>query len=441
MEYKQISKYVRSGPPATEKFDMEKPPVKQTFWVKLGLAMLAYAGKFLYRGKLKKVRMEGVKPPYVLFCNHNCPLDYFIMVAATAFQGGVYAAAPNVFLNIESLVRKLGCMPTRKFTTDISLIRSTKRIVEQGNMLCIFVEARHCLCGKTEVIPDSVGQMAKRWGVPIVTLKMSGHHIANPFWNVGSHRFAIPVEATMTQIFTPEEVKSASVDEINNKIRSHLYNDDFRWQSENRKKLKYKKRAEGLHKVLYQCPACGKEHNMGSEGAKVFCKACGKSWTLNYYGELEADSGETEFKFPTDWYDWEREQVKKEIEEGRYYFESDAVVDDLPNKDGFLRIGKGKLIHDINGFNLKGVRDYDGEPFEMIIPAAGQYACHVEFNHKYGGYRDCVSLNTLDDTWFVYPDAPDFSGTKMSLAVEEIFNKLKAEKEAKLAERRAAMSK
>ena len=436
MKYEKISKYVRSGPPATEKLDMEKPPLKQTWYVKLILALIAFTGKFLYRGKIKKVRMEGVKPPYVLFCNHNSPLDYFIMYAATAFQTGVYAAAPNVFLFIEKLIRKLGCMPTRKFTTDISLIRSTKRIVEQGNMMCIFVEARHCLCGKTEVIPDSVGQMAKRWGVPIVTLKMCGHHIANPFWNVASHRFEVPVEATMTQIFTPEEIKEATVEEINEKLRAHLAHDDFRWQSENRKKLKNKKRAEGLHKVLYQCPACGVEHQMDSEGAQVFCKACGKRWTLNYYGELEADSGETEFKFPTDWYDWEREQVRAEIESGNYYFESDVIVDDLPNSKGFVRIGKGRLVHDMNGFSLHGVRDYDGEAFEMVIPAAGQYACHVEFNHKFGNYRDCVSLNTLDDTWFVYPDAEDFSGTKMSLAVEEIFKKITAEKKAAMLARR-----
>ena len=77
-----------------------------------------------------------------------------------------------------------------------------------------------------------------------------------------------------------------------------------------------------------------------------------------------------------------------------------------------------------------------GEPFEMVIPASGQYACHVEFNHKFGDYRDCVSLNTLDDTWFIYPDAEDFSGTKMSLAVEEIFKKITAEKKAAMLTRR-----
>ena len=33
-----------------------------------------------------------------------------------------------------------------------------------------------------------------------------------------------------------------------------LYNGDFRWQSEIMSESGYKKRAEGLHKVLYQCP-------------------------------------------------------------------------------------------------------------------------------------------------------------------------------------------
>ena len=34
------------------------------------------------------------------------------------------------------------------------------------------------------------------------------------------------------------------------------------------------------------------------------------------------------------------------------------------------------------GFSVKGVRDYDGVPFEMDIPALSQYACHVEFKYR-----------------------------------------------------------
>ncbi len=430
MEYKKIGKKLYEGPPAKEKLDMEKPFKPQLKIVRPILWLISYLGKWVHKGKTKKIRMEGVKPPYILLCNHNSPFDYLIMTTSTAPHGGVYPSAPNVFLSVESLVRNLGCIPKRKYVKDISLIRTAHKVVKSGNMMCIFVEARHSLCGKTEVISDAIGQMVKRLGVPVVTLKMCGHHITNPFWNVKSYRMGFPVESVMTQIYTPQELETASADEINAKIREYLNHDDFRWQSENRKKLKYKKRAEGLHKALYQCPHCMAEHQMSSKGAQVFCNACGKSWTLNYYGELEADSGETEFKFPTDWYDWEREQVKKEIENSEYYFESDVVVNDLPNSKGFIRLGKGRFIHDMNGYHLKGVRDYDGEPFEMDIPAAGQFACHVEFDYKYGGYRDCIVLNTIEDTWYVYPDSDEFSGTKISLATEEIFNKIQADKKS-----------
>ena len=256
----------------------------------------------------------------------------------------------------------------------------------------------------------------------MVTLKYSGHHIFDPFWGNHRRRRVIPFETTLTQAFTPEELKTATVDEINAKIRELLYNDDFKWQSENRVKVTYKKRAEGLHKVLYQCPNCMAEYKTDSKGAQIFCRSCGKSWTLNYYGELEANEGETEFKFSTDWYLWERQQVRKEIENGTYRFESSVEVNELPNSRGFIYLGKGKMIHDMNGFSVKGICDYNGEPFEMQIPAAGQYAVHIEYNYRFGKHRDCVDLNTLEDTWYVFPEDCEFSVTKISLATEEMFN-------------------
>ena len=163
---------------------------------------------------------------------------------------------------------------------------------------------------------------------------------------------------------------------------------------------------------------------MNSKNDKLFCEKCGKSWTLNYYGELEADDGNTEFKFATDWYQWEREQVRKEVLDVTYRFECQVDVNDLPNSKGFVHMGKGKLVHDMNGFSLKGVRDYDGTPFEMNIDAAGQYAVHVEYSYRFGKHRDCIDLNTLEDTWYVFPENCDFSVTKVSLATEEIFNEI-----------------
>jgi len=421
---KEFGKNVRGGPPATIKFDMSRPPMKQ----QMHLMPLVWAGsyvmKLLHLGRLQKIGMKGVKPPYLLICNHNAFYDFYILMVATFPHRGYYPAAVDDYIGRETVLRQLGTIPKRKFTADIGLLRQCKKLLEQGSIVGLHAEARYSLCGQTELIPDAVGRLAKRMNVPVVTLKVCGHHIYDPFWGDGRKRWVVPVEAVMTRIYTPEQLKTATPDEINAKIRQYLYNDDFRWQSKRRVRISYCKRAEGLHKVLYQCPHCRKEYMMGSQGIRIFCKACCKSWVLNEYGELKADSGKTEFKFATDWYQWEREQVRKEVRGGNYHFDCAVEVNDLPNSKGFVRMGRGRLVHDMDGFQLTGTRDYDGEPFSMTLPAAGQIAVHVEYNYRFGNHRDCVDLNTLDDTWYAFPEGQAFSVTKISLATEEIFKYL-----------------
>lgn len=419
---REHGKHVRKGPMAVKKFDMLKPPIIQKRHIMVPVWFVTTIRKWLHLTKVHKVRMKGVKPPYILLCNHSAFVDFYVMSSILCPHRGAFPAAVDDFIGREYFLRRLGGIPKRKYTADINLLRQCRKVLKDKGIFGIYVEARYSLCGVTEVIPEAVGQLLKRQGVPVVTMKFSGHHIFDPFWGNGKRRRVIPFETTVTQAFTPEELKTATPDEIDTKIKELLYNDDFKWQSENRVKVTYKKRAEGLHKVLYHCPNCMAEYKMGSKGDKVFCNHCGKSWTLNYYGELEANEGETEFKFPTDWYFWEREQVRKEVENGTYYFESPVQVHDLPNSKGFVYMGKGTLIHDMNGFSLRGVRDYDNIPFEMDLPAAGQYAIHIEYDYRFGNHRDCIDLNTLEDTWYAFPEAEEFSVTKISLATEEIFN-------------------
>lgn len=423
VEYKRLGKRIRYGPPATKKFDMQKEPTGQHPYFVPFLHAGTKLRKKLHKVQLEKVNMDGVEPPYLLLCNHNSFYDFYIMTACIAPHTGNYPAAVDDFIGREFWLRNLGGIPKRKFAVDIGIVRTARKIVKKGEMFGLYPEARYSLCGVTEVIPDAVGQLAKFLGVPVVTFKMMGHHIYNPYWNTRMFRWLLPTQAVMTQLFTAEELKNTSAEEVNAKIREALYNDDWRWQSENRVAVKNINRAKGLHNVLYQCPACHTEYEMASKGAKIFCKHCGKRWTLNHFGELNADNGSTEFKFPSDWYKWEREQVKKEVDEGRYHFECDCDVNDLPNADGFIYMGKGKLVHTIDGFSVHGTRKYDGVPFEMVVPALQQYACHIEYKYRFGWKRDCINLNTPDDTWYVFPENCKFSVTKIALATEEIYKK------------------
>ena len=401
------------------RFDMKRPPVPTKWYLQPLEWILSMPDVIKHRNILTKTGTEDLKPPYLLLCNHNAFMDFKVATKAVFPHRANYVVAIDGFIGREELLRNIGCICKRKFTSDITLIRQLKRVIENGNIAVIYPEARYSLCGTTAVLPASLGKLCKLLGVPVVTLICHGHHVNSPFWNLAD-RGVSPTEAEFSMLYTPEELKQASADEVNEKIVAAFQYDDFAWQKERGIRTPYAKRAEGLHKVLYQCPACGTEFRMSSEGTQLRCNACGKTWTMTELGELKADSGETEFSHIPDWYEWERENVKREVAAGTYSSgELTVHVDSLPNAKKFIRLGEGTLVHDMNGFTVRGT-DADGDPFEMLKPVPSLYSCHIEYEYL-GKYGDCVDLNTLEDTWYIYPHGTDFAVTKMALATEELY--------------------
>ena len=402
-----------------ERFDMKRPPVP-TRWFLRPLTYLLSAPDVKKHGAvIRRIGTEGLKPPYVMLCNHNAFLDFKVATMAIWPNRANYVVAIDGFIGREELLRQVGCICKRKFTNDITLVRQLKTVIDNGDVAMIYPEARYSLCGTTAVLPASLGKLCKLLKVPVVTLICHGHHVNSPFWNLHD-RGVKPTEAEFSLLFTPEELAASSADELNRRIVEAFQYDDFAWQKEKGIRTPYEGRAEGLHKVLYQCPHCGTEFRMRSKGTKLFCESCGKSWTMSELGELSADEGETEFSPIPDWYEGERANGRRGVENGSY---SSGVlpvtVDTLPNAKRIIRLGEGTMVHDMNGFTVRGT-DVDGDPFEMIKPVPSLYSCHIEYEYL-GKHGDCVDLNTLEDTWYIYPHDCDFAVTKMALATEELY--------------------
>ena len=411
------------------RFDMGKPPVRTKWYLRPLTIMLSLPDVWKHHAKITKVRTEGLKPPYVLLCNHNAFLDFKVATKAIFPKRANYVVAIDGFIGREKLLRNVGCICKRKFTNDIVLVKQLRRVIQNGDIAVIYPEARYSLCGTTSVLPESLGKLCKLLKVPVVTMICHGHHVNSPFWNLHDRKVK-PTEAEMTCIFTPEELASASVDEVNRKIVEMFQYDDFAWQKERGIKTGYKGRAEGLHKILYQCPVCRTEFRMNSKGTKLFCEACGSRWTMSPLSELSLNDtakpsaaeypSAVTFSHIPDWYEWERANVRAEVEAGTYSTgELEVHVDSLPNADRFVRLGNGTMVHDMTGFHVNGTDD-EGNPFSMEIPAKTQYSVHIEYEYL-GKYGDCVDLNTLTDTWYTYPHGRDWAVTKMALATEEIY--------------------
>ena len=395
-----------------------KYPIRQPIyltWLIWVLSKIMLSNK---KHSIEKINMDGLKPPYLLLSNHMAFVDFEMVALAT------YPSRVNNVVNIDGyymrpwLMEWIGAICTRKFTTDMHLLKSIKKVLDRGDILCMYPEARYSPCGTTSYLPDSLGMLIRRRKVPVVVAIHHGNHLHAPFWNFRKKR-KVPLHTTFTQILTAEQAATLSADEINKILQKAFIYDDYKYQKENGILITEPFRAEGMHKILYKCPHCLAESKMDSKGTEIFCTACSKRWNLNEDGTLSAINGETEFSHVPDWFEWEREQVKKEVENGTYYFEDEVDVHSLPHCWRFRPLGKATFTHDcVNGFVIKG--HYRGEDYRIQRTPLQINSLHVEYDFPHIKPLDCVDISTEDDSFYCFPEKQNVI-TKMAFATEAIY--------------------
>ena len=408
-----------------KRFDMSLPPRHVKWYLKPIIPLIVNGNIKKHKPVITYENVDDIKAPFLLLCNHNAFFDFSVAEYVLKKNEANYVVAIDGFLKREKLLRDVGCICKRKFTQDLTMVKQLKRVINMGNVVALYPEARYSLCGTTAILPSSLGKLVKFLNVPVVTLICHGHHINSPFWDTSHDRGVVGTEATYKLLIDKAQIASLSVDEINELIVNEFQYDDFKWQLDKKIKVEDPNRAKGLHRVLYKCPHCHDEHSMDSHGDILECKACHKVWKMNEYGQLIAQDGEGYFTHIPDWYEWERECVRKEVEDGTYTSgELKVRIDSLP-KDRFIYLGDGTLIHDMNGFHVRGT-DVDGDEIKLDIDVASLYSCHIEYQYLFK-HGDCIDLNTINDTWYIYPSGK-FNVTKMALATEELYLKNKKDK-------------
>ena len=411
-----------------KKYKTAKYPIRQPIYLTWLIQMLSKMMLIGKEHKVEKFNMERLKPPYLLLSNHMSFVDFELVSL------GTYPHKVNNVVNIDGfymrawLLEWIGAICTRKFTTDLHLVRSIRKVLERGDVLCMYPEARYSPCGTTSYLPESLGMLVKKSKVPVVVALHHGNYLHSPFWNFRKKR-KVPLYTTFTKIWDPEDLEKLSVEEINEGLKKALTYDDYKYQKDNGILITEPYRAEGLNKILYQCPHCKTEHKMESEGAELFCTECGKRWYLNEDGTLKALEGETEFSHIPDWFEWEREQVRAEIERGEYLFEDEVEVYSLPRCYKYEPLGFGKLTHDPEeGFVLTG--HYRGKDYRIQRVPLQTNSLHVEYDFLRIKPFDLVDISTENDSFYCYTTKKDVI-TKLAFATEEIY-KIELEKKRSL---------
>lgn len=403
-----------------------KKPLKQNIFWRTLLRVASAPTMLATHFKYEKIGIErlGKKEPALFLMNHSSFTD--LKIAASMLHSRPYniVCTTDGFVGKNWLMRRLGCIGTNKFVSDLNLVRdmlyATKKL---KSSVLMFPEAGYSFDGTATVLPDHLGKCIKLLGVPVVSITTKGAFARDPLYNNLQIRH-VNVSATMEYLLSPEEIATLSAEEINRRIGEKFAFDNFRWQQENKIKISEPFRADCLNRVLYKCPHCKAEGSMKGEGTTLTCHACGKAWELDEYGTLVAKEGDALFAHVPDWYGWERACVKEELLNNTYLLSLDVDIYMLADTKCLYRVGEGHLTHADDGFHLTGCEgklDYTQDPLLS-------YTLNADFNWYEIG--DVISIGTNRALYYCFPkNAGDFAA-KARLATEELYKIVRAERAA-----------
>ena len=393
--------------------------------VRIASAPTLWKTKFHYT--TERMELVGDEPCLILM-NHcsftDMKLAYGIFYPKPL---GIVTSVDAMTGILGKLMRILGCTPTHKYVSDLTLIKDMEYMLKTNKTsVLMYPEAGYSFDGRTTTLPRKLGILMKKLGVPVVTVITQGAFHRDPLYNMLQIR-DVQVSAHVKCIATAEELKEKSVAELDALLDESFSFDNFAWQRDNRISIDVPFRADGLHRILYKCPHCGAESKMEGKGIHLTCHACGKKWEMDEFGQLRALEGETEFPHIPDWYTWERDCVRREIEDGTYLLDTDVDIGIQVNLDGICMIGSGHLTHDANGFHLTGA---DGQLDYTQSPVASHTLYADYYWYEIG---DVIGIGNNEFSYFCFPKA-DVSVTKARLATEELYKILKAARRRKRTE-------
>ena len=275
---------------------------------KLGRPLMHLLMRRRYRFHARTER--GLPRCFLLLSNHVTRFDPLLLVDSFPDQMYFVASEHIQRMKIAPLMMALAAPITRrKSRTETGTAMDILRRLRAGCSVCVFIEGERSYNGQTEFIPDSAAHLAKMCGCPLVTYRLENGYLTEPRWAAASRPNG-RMTGHVVQVYSPEELKAMSRQQVLEHIRSDLWLDAYAEQEKETLVYPGKNLAEHLETALFLCPVCGSLGRMKSEGDRFFCPDCGLDLRYTEQGYLEGQGGEpAPYTTVRDWYNWQKEAV------------------------------------------------------------------------------------------------------------------------------------
>ena len=310
---------------------------------------------FNFFGKLMPVFMKRkynieneiapkIDSPYIVLSNHTSNLDSVLVGMSFPRRQMYFVASEHLFrIGFISFLLKRYFAPISRMKggTDASTALNVIRQLRKGYNVCLFAEGNRSFNGVTCDIHPATAKLVKSSGATLVTYKLTGGYLSTPRWALFQRRGKMTgrVEA----VYSPEQLKRLSVEEIHEIIKADLYENAYERQEKEHIAFKGRKLAEGLEAALYVCPCCKKIGTLHSKDDRFFCDSCDMSVAYNEYGELV---GNAPYKNVLDWDKFQAEhlrQLSRTLEDKTAFSDDGYVITEIGARHKAKAVDKGRL--------------------------------------------------------------------------------------------------
>lgn len=351
--------------------------------------------KFMLRKYRPKVTIKDdindCKGPCFLVWNHLSRIDHaYVLKAAWPRRVNIVAAWVEFFRSHLAMVFKLNSiLPKKNFTQDIPGVKAMLSIINQGGCVCFSPEGMSSIYGTNQPVVPGTGRYLKHFAIPVYFLKLSGQYLANTKVNL-DQRTSTRVEAEMSLLFSPEQLKELTAEQIEEKMNEAFRHDDYAWGKENHLKWKtFGRICDHLSDICYRCPRCGAEVQMTAEKDYIKCRACGNGARMNDYYEFEPfDDTCVLPASPSEWVADERRQIIRDIRADENYSISLPVkIGYVPeyhyikNKQTSELCGDGTITFDHKGIHFAGTKLGEAWSFDLSYSVVYSLIIETDMTH------------------------------------------------------------
>ncbi len=354
------------------------------------------------------------KGPYLILMNHSSFID--LKIASKIFFPHKYCivCTSDGFIGKKWLMKKLGCISTQKFVTDISLITDMLHVIKKKRTsILMYPEASYSFDGCATPLPRKLGTLIKKLNVPVLTVITEGAFLREPLYNCLQKR-KTKVSAKLTCLLSKEEIKEKSVEEIDKLLDDTFSFDNFKTQYETKTKITENFRADGLHRILFRCANCNSENTLNGSGTTLTCNSCKKTYELTTLGQIKALNGNTEFSHIPDWYNWQRSEIIKEIKSEEYNLNVPVEIGIMADYNAIYMVGNGTLKHDNTGFTLTS----DDGKLNYVQPPQACYGLYADY--YWYEISDVICIGNKERLYYCFPKT-NTPVAKARIATEELY--------------------